>query len=330
MPTLEPDEVSALMDVIKMVEEDNAAQKGKPAPRPQPLASPYDLTNRDRISRGQMPAIDALNEQIASILGSGLTGRTRLNIKVSPTPATLIKVADVNALMAPPMIVGVLSLGQGHGLALAVLEPGLGDSLLGAAMGDRRARSEQNLEPRRELTTVERLVLKRLLMFLTDAMTRAWAPIIAFKPELLRFESDPRLAAVAPPNESVVMSTFEFTGAMTGRLLVAIPFAAVEPAKKLLAAPPRVSKGGDARFTAALARELEEVKVELYAELGTTHVPVARLLSLEVGELLMLDTDETAAVPICVEGRAKLTGFPRVNHGSHALVLNALLPPTVA
>lgn len=325
MATLNPDEVNALMDAIKegRVSEEGAAASSKAR------VAPYDLTNRDRIIRGQMPTLDAINEQIASILGTGLAGRTRLNLKVSSTPATLIKLVDFNALLAPPTIVGVIALGPGQGLALVALEPGLGDGLLAAALGDRKARVDDLGEARHELTSVERLVLKRLLTLLTDAMRRAWAPVLAVQPELLRFESDPRLAIIGPPNEAAILTTFEVSGAMSGRVQLVLPFATVEPVKKSLASPPRVNAGSDSRFAARLADELAAVPVELAAVLGHAQLSVRRVLELGVGDVITLDTDEGSPVPVLIEGRAKLEGQPRIVGGSHAVVLEAGLRPRV-
>lgn len=319
MATLNADEVSALMDAIK---EGRVAEEPTPGAVTAANAAPYDLTNRDRIIRGQMPTLDAINEQIASIIGTGLAGRTRLNLKFASTPATLLKLVDFNSLLAPPTIVGVIALGAGQGLALVVLEPGLGDALLAAALGDRKVRIDDVGDSRHELTSVERLVLKRLLTLLTDAMARAWAPVLPMTPELLRFESDPRLAIIGPPNEAAILTTFEVSGAMTGRLQLVIPFAAIEPVKKLLASPPRVNAVSDSRFAARLATELGQVPVEVSVALGKTRLSVRRVLELEVGDVITLDTDEGAPVPVSVEGRPKLSGQPRIVGGSHAVVLD--------
>jgi flagellar motor switch protein FliM len=318
MATLNADEVNALMDAIKegRVPEGEGAARGAPG-----NVAPYDLTNRDRIIRGQMPTLDAINEQIASMLGTGLAGRTRLNLKVSSTPATLIKLVDFNALLAPPTIVGVIALGPGLGLSLVALEPGLGDALLAAALGDRKARVDDFGDRRHELTSVERLVLKRLLSLLTEAMARAWSAVLPLQPELMRFESDPRMAIIGPPNEAAILTTFEVTGAMTGRIQLVVPFATVEPVKKSLSSPPRVDGGSDSRFAARLADELEAVPVEVAALLGRTVLTVRKVLELEVGDVITLDTDEGSPVPVLVEGRRKLEGQPRIVGGSHAIVL---------
>jgi flagellar motor switch protein FliM len=319
--TLDPEELNALMSAIQ----DGKVSPGDAASQKHGVV-PYDLTSRDRIIRGQMPTLDAINEQTASMVGTGWSGRIRRAIRVTSTPATLLKFIDFNSMLTPPATVCVLNLGEGHGPAVAVLEPGLAESLLAAALGDRKmGREETPPENRRELTSVEKMVLKRLLMSLTDAMSIAWGPVLPLKPEVVRFESDPRLASIAPPNEAAVLCTFEVSGGLTGRLQLAIPYSAVEPSKKLLSSPPRVSGSEDSRFMQALSRELDHVAVDICAVLGTAHVQLDRLLEFEVGDLLMLDSDEGSPLAIRVQGRDKLLANPRVHGGNIAMVVERTL-----
>ena len=262
--TLTPEEIKALMGAIQdgRVNTEASAQPARAE------VVSYDLTSQDRIIRGQMPTLDAINEQVASMLGIGLAGRTRVTIRVTSSPATLLKFQDLVPLLAPPASVCVLGLGAAYGFALAVLEPGLGEALLGAALGDRRPRAvDTSAEGRRELTSVEQLVLRRLLNILTESMGQAWAPVIAFQPEVLRFEQDPRMASIAPPTDVAIVSGFELKGGIEGRLQLVIPFSAVESAKQKLASPRRLSQRADERFAEALAREVEQVQVEIRAPL---------------------------------------------------------------
>jgi flagellar motor switch protein FliM len=324
--TLSPEEIKALMSAIQ----DGRVNTEATAKAARSEVVPYDLTSQDRIIRGQMPTLDAINEQVASMLGIGLAGRTRVTIRVTSSPATLLKFQDLVPLLAPPASVCVLGLGAAYGFALAVLEPGLGEALLSAALGDRRLRApEGGGETRRELTSVEQLVLRRLLLILTDAMAQAWAPVIAFQPEVLRFELDPRMASIAPPTDVGIVSGFELKGGIEGRLQLVIPFAAVESAKQKLSSPRRLSQRADERFAEALAREVEQVMVELRGIYGKTRIPFARMLELQAGDVLLLDTDEGKPLPIIVQGREKLHGIPTISGGSMAIqVEGAISPPS--
>ena len=322
--TLSPEEVKALMSAIQ---DGKLPSEGGGRGTHGPVAN-YDLTSQDRIIRGQMPTLDAINEQIAQQLAIGLTGRTRLAIRVSSAAATLLKFADLTPLLTPPASVCVLGLGPGYGFGLAVLEPGLAEQLLAAALGDRRSRQpEAAAEARRELTTVEQGVLKRLLGVLTDAISLAWAQVMPFAPEPLRFELDPRMATIAPPSDVGIISGFELTGSLEGRLQLVIPYAAVEPAKQRLSAPRQLSQRGDDRAARMMTREIEQVQVRMCGLLGRTRITLARLLELEPGEVLLLDHDEASPLPLLVQGREKLLGSPSVSGGAMAMKVERGLVP---
>jgi len=314
--TLTPDEIKALMSAIQDGKVNTEAQQGEKA-----QVVPYDLTSQDRIIRGQMPTLDAINEQVASMLGIGLAGRTRVALRITSSPATLLKFADLVPLLSPPASVCVLGLGASYGFALAVLEAGLAEALLAAALGDRRVQQQQEGGERRELTGVEQLVLRRLLLILTDSMAQAWAPVIPFQPEVLRFELDPRMASIAPPTDVGIVSGFELKGGIEGRLQLVIPYAAVESAKQKLSSPRRLSQRADERFADALAREVEQVSVEIRGIFGRTRIPFAKLLELEAGNVLLLDTDEGRPIPVIVQGREKLMATPTISGGSLAMIV---------
>ena len=68
--TLTPEEIKALMSAIQ----DGRVNTESTAKAARSEVVPYDLTSQDRIIRGQMPTLDAINEQVASMLGIGLAG----------------------------------------------------------------------------------------------------------------------------------------------------------------------------------------------------------------------------------------------------------------
>jgi flagellar motor switch protein FliM len=325
---LDPQELEALMQAIQEGRVGSEADAG--AEQKDGFVVPYDLTSQDRIIRGQMPTLDSINERIASTFGKALGGRLRLELRVASSPAILMKFAEVTGMVGDQSIVGVLSLGAGHGLALMVLEGPLTRGLLSAALGDRSvANSAQQTEDRADLTGVEKFVLKHILGILSDAMAAAWGDVLAFKPEVLRFESDPRMAIIATPSDVAILCSFEVTGSLDGKLMLAIPYAAVESAKKLLTSPPRLGGQRDAKFSQALAREIEAVEIELRVEIGRRSLTLADLVELKAGDIITLNTNEGSPLPVFVQGRQKMTGSPRVVGGGMAVeILRAIAQPS--
>lgn len=315
---LDQSEVDALMQAIQEGRVSSETGMGVAAP-----VMSYDLTNQDRIIRGQMPTLDSIDDRTASLFGGALAARIRLDIRVVATPATLLKFVDVSALLTPPATVGMMTLGPGHGLAVATLEHSLARALVAGALGDRKARADAAEPPdgKSDLTNVERLVLRHVLSLFCDAMSQSWAEILPITPELLRFETDPRMAMIAAPSDLALLCGYELSGAATGRLQVIIPYSTVEPVKKALSSPPRQSGSIDQRMAALLAREVSQVEVELRAEIGRARLPFSQLLELQVGDLITLDQNEGSPIPIYVQGKKKMTAWPRISSGSMALVI---------
>jgi flagellar motor switch protein FliM len=326
---LDSNEVDALMQAIQEGRVSSGPDDGSDGP-----VVPYDLTSQDRIIRGQMPTLDSINDKVASVFGRSLAGRMRLELRVTAQAATLLKFSDLGAILGGPGAMMVLSLGAGNGLGVLVLEGSLAQSLLSGALGDRKAkqppRSEDSAPP--ELTTLERIVVKHQLGLFTEAMAVAWADVLPFRPEVIRFESDPRMMMIANPTDVVILCSFEITGPIDGRLHLGIPYSAVESAKKLLTSPPRLGGQRDGRFTSQLVSELQSVKVELRVEMGRHTMRLSQLLGLQIGDVLTLNTSETAPLPIHVQGRPKMTGAPRVVGGGMAIeILRPLgAPPQTA
>ena len=250
--------------------------------------------------------------------------RSRFALRVTTSPASLFKFADFQAVLAAPAVLCVIDLGPGHGHALLVIEPSFADALLAAALGDRNLKaSREGAESKREMTAVEQLVLRRVFGVFTDALEAAWAPVVPFKPAVVRFEPDPRLANIAPASDVVIVSTFQITGGLEGGVQLVIPYAAVEAAKSRLTSAPRMDSSRDARFAHALADEISQVPVELRGLLGTVTLSFERLVELKAGDVLVLGTDENSPLGILVEGRQKLLGLPCISAGSMALELVA-------
>jgi flagellar motor switch protein FliM len=323
---LDPTEIEALMQAIQegQVPPEGAAPGEAKGPVVQ-----YDLTSQDRIIRGQMPTLDSINDRIASLFGRTLSARTRLELRVTAAPASLMKFADINGLLNGQNAIGVMGLGAGHGLALVIVEGPLAQSLLAASLGDRKAKSVPS-DARPELTHVEKVVLRHMLSLLSEAMATSWEGVLSFKPQVLRFESDPRMAAIATPSDVAILCAFEITGPLEGRLMIAIPYAAVESAKKLLSSPPRLGGQRDVRFGQALARELEMVEVELKVEVGRYHLRLSDLLGLKVGDVVTLNTSEGSPLPVLVQERPKMSGLPKVVGGGIAVEILKGFQPLAA
>jgi flagellar motor switch protein FliM len=314
-------EIDALMEAIR------AGNAADPGPPPQRRVVPFDLTRHRRAHPDELPSLDAIHQRLAAALAIGLSGWVRREIKVASGPAIPQRGSDVARILDASGSVVVLALGEGYGSAVALLEGNLAEQLLAAALGDREPAAAGG-GPRR-LTSVELLVLTRMLGLLSDGLAAAWADVARLRPEIARVESDPRMAAAALP-DAAATTAFSLKGVIEGRLHLLLPMPLIERACRERAASRRDDAG--ARFSASIADALLDVAVELRVELGRRRIPMREVIALRPGDLLLLGSEETAPLPVFVQGRRKLAAAPVVASGHYAIAFAAGLdgPPAPA
>jgi len=277
-----------------------------------------------------MPTLDAINDQIAQQLGIGLNGRTRLALRVAPTPATLLKFVTSRRCSRRQRRCASSGWGAGTASPWRCSSPDC-----------RRACSGR---PRR-FGEPARPTLSRSAAATTHHR-RAGRPQAAAHGAHRRHRR--RLGAGAPlPRRAAALRGRSEDGhhrAPVGRRdrVWASRSAAASrggcssssptPRWSRQGAPGRprrLSQRGDDRVARRMAEEIEQVRVDVRGVLGCTRITLSRLLELEPGEVLLLDRDEEKPLPISVQGRTKLLGTPSVSGGrpGHARRAGPPTPP---
>jgi flagellar motor switch protein FliM len=134
---------------------------------------------------------------------------------------------------------------------------------------------------------------------LNDAR-HAFAPLTEVDFSLDRIETNPRFAAIArPPNAAIVIKLRIDMEDRGGRLELLLPYATLEPIRKMLLQQFMGEKfGRDNIWEGHLAGELWNTKLEVRAVLDELQQPLHKVLDLKVGDTLMLDTAPDAPVKL--------------------------------
>lgn len=90
------------------------------------------------------------------------------------------------------------------------------------------------------------------------------------------------------------------------------------------ASAPLAPGAAKSKSKAPLPAHLEEVGVEIGAELGTAEIPLADLLGLEVGDVILLDAPVGSALQVYVEGEACATARFGTHRGVLAIQIQSL------
>jgi len=136
-------------------------------------------------------------------------------------------------------------------------------------------------------------------VILNDAR-QAFEPLTPVHFNLDRLETNPRFAAIArPANAAILVKLRIDMEDRGGRVELLLPYATLEPIRKLLLQQFMGEKfGRDNIWEGHLATELWSTHVEVRAVLDEQYVPLSTVLGLEVGQTLKLNAAPDSDVQI--------------------------------
>ena len=277
----------------------------------------FDLSNQDRIIRGRMPVLEIINDRFARLASNAMANALRKRVDVNPVSIDMSKFGDFMRSLPVPTSINIFKMEPLRGNALMVVDTRLVFALVENLFGG--SGSVPKVEGR-DFTPIEQAIITRVVRLLLKNMEEAWKPVHDVKIELSRSEINPQFAAIVPPSDVVVVITFEVElENAIGQMVVTLPYATIEPIRsKLYAAFQSERLELDHAWVSRFKERLMEVPVNVEVILGHTQITGRQLLNLEVGDILLLDTDEDELLEAKVEGVPKFYGQPGFVKGNKA------------
>ncbi|HRP12138.1 MAG TPA: flagellar motor switch protein FliM [Terricaulis sp.] len=284
---LNQDEIDSLLG-FGLGEEDTSGRTGVRA-----------IINSALVSYERLPMLEIVFDRLVRMMTTSLRNFTSDNVEVSLDQISSIRFGDYLNSIPLPAIIAVFRAEQLDNFGLATVDSNLIYSVVDVLLGGRRGSISTRVEGR-PYTTIERMLVTRMIEVVLNDMRLAFAPITAVDFSLDRIETNPRFAAIArPPNAAISVKLRVDMEDRGGKLELLLPYSTLEPIRKLLLQQFMGEKfGRDNIWEGHLANELWHTKLEVRAVLDETRVPLKRVLDLKVGDTLMLDSTPDAPVAL--------------------------------
>ncbi len=268
--------------------------------------APYDFKRPERVGKEQMRALQTMHEGFGRNFGAALSALLRSIVEVKLTSVDQLTYSEFvfslenptcfNLINAPPLE-GQLILDINLSLLFPII-----DRLLGGG-------SDASPPARRPLTEIELRLASRINNLFFIEMRHAWENVLSLELSTDRVESNPQLVQILPPNEVVVLISFELAvGEVHGMMNLCIPFNAIEHVSGRLSANSWVTYGKkppSAESIQSISKRLSRSVVEVVVDLAETNISTADLLSLRVGDIITTEKDVHRPLVVSVEGQPK-------------------------
>jgi len=283
------------------------------------------IINSALVSYERLPMLEIVFDRLVRLMTTSLRNFTSDNVEVSLDQISSIRFGDYLNSIPLPAIIAVFRAEQLDNFGLVTADSSLIYSVVDVLLGGRRGAAATRVEGR-PYTTIERTLVTRMIEVVLDDARQAFAPLTEVDFTLDRIETNPRFAAIArPPNAAIIVKLRIEMEDRGGRLELLLPYATLEPIRKMLLQQFMGEKfGRDNIWEGHLASELWNTKLEVRAVLDEVAQPLRNVLDLKVGDTLMLDAAPDA--PVLLKCGSVEISDGRVGRMGHSLAVRVERP----
>jgi flagellar motor switch protein FliM len=273
-----------------------------------------------------MRALQTLHEGFSRNFGAAMSGLLRSIIEVKLTSVDQLTYSEFVFSLENPTCFNLLKAEPLEGHLILDINPSILYPIIDRLLGGGR---DPTPLARRPLTEIELRLVSRITSLFLEEFRRAWANVLDLRPMVERVESNPQLVQIVPPNEVIVLISFEITlGELRGMMNLCIPFNSIERIGQKLSSNSWVSygrRGATPETADRIGRNLKGAMVQLVAQLAETKISTGDLIGLRVGDIITTEKDVNTPLLISVEGHAKYHARPGALKGRKAIRIDERL-----
>jgi flagellar motor switch protein FliM len=290
--------------------------------------APYDFKRPERVGKEQMRALQTLHEGFGRNFGAALSALLRSIVEVKLTSVDQLTYSEFVFSLENPTCFNLLRAAPLEGNLILDINPSILYPIIDRLLGGGR---ETGPVARRPLTEIELRLVARITALFLQELRRAWENVLSLDLAVERVESNPQLVQIVPPNEVVVLISFELMlGELRGMMNLCIPFNSIERIGGKLSSNSWVTYGRRQASPASIeqvSRNLAGAVVDVVVNLAESRITTGDLVSLRVGDIITTEKDIHAPLDVLIEGQEKFRALPGAFKGRKAVQIAEQLPP---
>src|SRR5262245_53383240 len=239
------------------------AAGARPPLRPREKVTPYDFKRPERVGKEQMRALQSLHEGFGRNFGAALSALLRSIVEVKLTSVDQLTYGEFVFSLENPTCFNLIRAEPLEGYLILDINPAILYPIIDRLLGGGK---EAGPVSRRPLTEIELRLVGRITGLFLQELKHAWDGVLPLKLAVDRVESNPQLVQIVPPNEVVVLISFELSlGELRGMINLCLPFNTIERVSSRLASNSWLTYGKSAaspQTRAAIGQRLNSAEVE--------------------------------------------------------------------
>ncbi|MBD5540499.1 MAG: flagellar motor switch protein FliM [Lachnospiraceae bacterium] len=318
---LSQNEIDSLLQALSSGEVDAEEMKGTPEKQ----VKNYDFKRPAKFSKEHLRTLEIIFEHYGRLLSTNLPVYLRKNVQVKVASSEAATFSEFTNALNDPAILGIINFSPLQGDVIIDLQTNLGYAMIDRMLGG----AGEPLDKSREFSEIEISILDRIMATCVSLLREPWKNVAELEPYIERIESNPQFAQVIAPNEMIAIVTLNVKiGEVEGFMNVCLPFITLESIMDKLNTKfwfSTMKEVDDESYQENIEAMLRRVVIPVKAVLGKSIISVMDFSSLQVGDIIRLDTKVEDELEIYAGNLKKFTALPGVSKDNYAVRVTSVI-----
>ena len=285
----------------------------------------YDFERPAKFSKEHLRTLEIIFEHYGRLISTNFPVYLRKNTQVSVSSSETFTFSEFTNALSNPVILGIVDFRPLNGNIIIELSSNLGFAMIDRMLGGQGL----PLEKTRDFSDIEMSIIQKMMVLCMQLMREPWKTVIDIDPVMDRIETNAQFAQVIAPTDMIALVSLSLKiGDAEGFLNICLPYFTVEGIMDKLNTKywySSVEKSDRMDYEGHIESLIKRVDVPVKAVLGKNLVSVNDFLTLQVGDIIRLNTRVDSEMDIYVGNIKKFTALPGSSRDKYAVRLTTVI-----
>lgn len=285
----------------------------------------YDFKRPAKFSKEHLRTLELIFDHYGRLLSTNLPVYLRKNVQVTVASSETITFSEFSNSLANPVILSIINFRPLAGDIVMEITSNIGFSIVDRMLGGQGG----TLDKTRDFSEIEMSIIEKMVTICMQLLREPWKNVIDINPVLERIETNPQFAQIIAPNEMIAIITLNIKiGDVEGFMNVALPFVTIESIIDNLNTKfwfSTMANYTDEEGSEYIEKMLKKVEVPVKAVLGQSTITVNDFRTLQIGDIIRLDTNVDNDISVYVGNIKKFTAVAGANDDKFAVKVTSVI-----
>ncbi len=285
----------------------------------------YDFQRPVKFSKEHLRTLEIIFEHYGRLLSTNLPVYLRKNVQVSVSSSETVTFSEFTNALSNPIILSIINFSPLPGNIIMELSLNLGFAIIDRMLGGQG----KALEKTRDFSEIEMAILEKIMIVCMQLLREPWKNVLEINPMLDRIETNPQFAQIIAPSDMIAIVTLNIKiGDVEGLMNICLPYFTLEGIMDNLNTKfwySTMQASSDEDYKESIESLIKRVDVPIRAVLGRSSVSINDFMSLQLGDIIRLDSNVDGEMAVYVGNIKKFTAVPGSSKEKYAVQITSVI-----